>query len=101
MPAFRATGSGKPCRRSGQGCVSAGSTAGAAWVAAGAVSVGETVDGKSAWFPGFRVERDRLVARRDADGLDLLLPLIGVPWLLVSVEQQVAAERAAPALSQE
>jgi hypothetical protein len=65
------------------------------------VGVGETVDGGSAWFPGCRVEGDRLVAGRDADGFDPLLPLVGVLWLLVGVEQQVAAERAAPTLSLE
>jgi hypothetical protein len=62
------------------------------------VGVGETVDGVSAWFPGCRIEGDRLVAGRDADGFDPLFPFVGVAWLLVGVEQQVPAERAASAL---
>jgi len=73
-------------------------TARAAWVAACAVGVGETVEGVPAWFPGSRIEGDRLVAGRDADGLDPLFPFVGVAWLLVSVEQRVAAKRAASAL---
>jgi len=62
------------------------------------VGVGETVDGGPAWFPGCRAEDDRLVAGRDADGFDPLFPFIGVAWLLASVEQQIAAKRAAPTL---
>jgi hypothetical protein len=67
-------------------------------VAALAVGVGETEYDGSAWFPGCRVEADRLMAGRDADGCDPLLPLAGVLWFPVGVQQQVAAERAAPAL---
>ena len=70
-------------------------------MAAGAVGVGETVDGGSAWFPGCRIESDRLVAGCGADGFDPLLPLIGMLWLLAGVEQQVTAERAAPTLTLE
>jgi len=62
------------------------------------VSVSETEYRRSAWFPGYRIEADRLVAGRDADGLDPLFPFVGVAWLLVGVEQQVPAERAASTL---
>jgi hypothetical protein len=62
------------------------------------VGVGETVGGVPAWFPGCRIESDRLVAGRDADGLDPLFPFVGMAWLLASVEQQVTAKRAASAL---
>ena len=72
--------------------------AGVVWVAALAVGVGETEHGGSGWFPGCRVEADRLMAGRDADGFDPLLPFAGVLWLPAGVQQQVAAERAAPAL---
>jgi hypothetical protein len=65
------------------------------------VGVGETVDGGPAWFPGCRIEGDRLVAGRGADGFDPLLPLVGVAWFLAGVEQQVPAERAAATLLME
>src|SRR6266536_1674630 len=59
--------------------------AGAVWEAASAVGVDET-DG------------DRLVAGRLAGGGDPPFPLVGVLRFLVGVEQQFAAERAAPTL---
>jgi hypothetical protein len=58
----------------------------------------KTVGGVPAWVPGCRIEGDRLVAGRDADGLDPLFPFVGMAWLLASVEQQVTAKRAASAL---
>jgi hypothetical protein len=74
------------------------STIGAAWEAASAVGVDEAEHGGSALGPGSRVEGDRLVAGRLADGLDPLFPFVWVLWLLVGVEQQFPAERAAPSL---
>ena len=44
---------------------------------------------------GPRVEGDRLEAGRRADGRDPLLPFIGMLWLSISVQEQVAAEVAA------
>jgi hypothetical protein len=62
------------------------------------VGVDETEHRGPAACSGSRVEGDRLVAGRLADGCDPLLPFVGVVWFPVGVEQQFAAERAAPAL---
>jgi len=74
------------------------STAGAIWEAASAVGVDEAEHSGSAWGSGSRVEGDRLVAGRLADGFNPLFPFVWVLWLLVGVEQQFPAERAAPSL---
>ena len=74
------------------------STIGAVWEAASAVGVDEAEHGGSVVVPGSRVEGDRLVAGRLADGFNPLFPFVWVLWLLAGVEQQVPAERAAPSL---
>jgi hypothetical protein len=74
------------------------STTDAVWEAASAVGVDEAEHGGSALGPGSRVEGDRLAASRLADGLNPLFPFVWVLWLLVGVEQQFPAERAAPSL---
>jgi len=74
------------------------SAIGAVWEAASAVGVDEAEHGGSALGPGSRAEGDRLVTGRLADGFDPLFPFVWVLWLLVGVEQQFPAERAAPSL---
>ena len=62
------------------------------------MGVDEAEHGGSALGPGPRVDGDRLVAGRLADGLNPLFPFVWVLWLLAGVEQQFPAERAVPSL---
>ena len=62
------------------------------------MGVDEAEHGGSALSPGSRVEGDRLVAGRLADGFNPLFPFVWVLWLLAGVEQQFPAERAASLL---
>src|SRR5690348_13982465 len=73
-------------------------TDGAVWEAASAVGVDEAGRGGSAGGSGSRVEGDRLVAGRRADGFDPLLPFVRVLWFAVSVQEQMPAKRAASVL---
>src|SRR6266496_4758015 len=73
-------------------------TAGAVWEAASAVGVDEAGHGGSALDPGPRVEGDRLVAGRRADGFDPLLPFVRVLGFSVGVQEQLPAKRAASML---
>jgi hypothetical protein len=62
------------------------------------VGVDEAVHGGPALGPGPRVDGDRLVAGRCADGCGPLFPFVGVLWSSVGVQEQLPAERAASTL---
>ena len=47
---------------------------------------------------GNRIRGDRLFADRGAGGLDPLLPLVGALWLVVGMQQEISAGRAAAML---
>jgi hypothetical protein len=47
----------------------------------------EAEHGGSVRGPGPRVEGDRLVAGRRADGFDPLFPFVGVLWFAVGVQE--------------
>jgi len=73
------------------------STAVTAWRVVAAVGVNESEHDGSA-VAGSGVEGDRVVAGRRADGCDPLFPFVGVLWLLLGVQEKLAAERAASPL---
>ena len=62
------------------------------------MGVDEAGHGGSALGPGPRVDGNRLVAGRLADGCDPLFPFVGVLWFPVGVQEQLPAERAVPVL---
>jgi hypothetical protein len=74
------------------------STAGAAWRAVSAVGMDETKHGDRVRFPGPCVEGQRAGRDRLASGCDPAFLLVGVSRFVVGMEQQLAAERASPAL---